>query len=336
MQLEWIGILVCLVQSAIFSGLNLGFFGLSRLRLAVQADAENKDAQRILNLRKEAHLLLATLLWGNVASNVLLALFAESIFTGIGAFLFSTVGITFFGEIIPQAYLVKNTLKVSVFLVPIVRFYQFLLYPITKPTAYLLDKWLGKEEILYFQEKEIEFLLKRHANASVTDLDFLEASGAVNFLKIDDIKIEEEGEILNPESIISLKTDQNNKIIFPTYENTSQDPFLQKLNHSEEKWVVLVNEKDEPVLVLNADEFLRDVIYKQKHKSILSYCHKPIIIKDPETTLGEAMLQFKVHAKNSEDDVVDNDIILFWNKEKRVITGADILGRLLRGIIPVK
>jgi hypothetical protein len=31
------------------------------------------------------------------------------------------------------------------------------------------------------------------------------------------------------------------------------------------------------------------------------------------------------------DDVIDHDLILLWADEKRVITGADILGRLLRG-----
>jgi metal transporter CNNM len=30
--------------------------------------------------------------------------------------------------------------------------------------------------------------------------------------------------------------------------------------------------------------------------------------------------------------VIDADVILVWGAEKRVITGADILGRLLRGI----
>jgi len=29
---------------------------------------------------------------------------------------------------------------------------------------------------------------------------------------------------------------------------------------------------------------------------------------------------------------IDHDVILVWSNEKRVITGADILGRLLRGI----
>lgn len=30
--------------------------------------------------------------------------------------------------------------------------------------------------------------------------------------------------------------------------------------------------------------------------------------------------------------MIDNDLILVWGKHKRIITGADLLGRLLRGI----
>ena len=30
--------------------------------------------------------------------------------------------------------------------------------------------------------------------------------------------------------------------------------------------------------------------------------------------------------------MIDRDLILFWGQERRIITGADLLGRLLRGI----
>jgi len=36
---------------------------------------------------------------------------------------------------------------------------------------------------------------------------------------------------------------------------------------------------------------------------------------------------------HGSDDVIDNDLILVWGHEKRIITGADLLGRLLRGIV---
>ena len=40
----------------------------------------------------------------------------------------------------------------------------------------------------------------------------------------------------------------------------------------------------------------------------------------------------KVKPEHPEDYVIDNDLILVWWKERRIITGADLLGRLLRGI----
>jgi len=328
----WFGVVVCLLHSALFSGLNLGFFGLSRLRLEVQAETQDKDARRILDLRKDAHFLLATLLWGNVASNVMIALLTESLLTGFGAFLFSTIGITVLGEICPQAYLSKNALKASVILVPVVKFYQIILYPIARPTAIFLDKWLGKEEINYFKEQEMKIILQRHASSDQSDLEKLEAQGAVNFLALDDIHIEEEGELINPKSIIELSTEAG-RPIFPEFDRDPNDPFLQNIQVSQEKWVIIIDSNHDPVLTLNADQFLRDALYEEEVKSIYTYCHRPIVIKQPGTKLGDVILEFKVRPESSEDDVVDHDLILYWNKEKRIITGADILGRLLRGIV---
>ncbi len=331
--LTWVGIGICLCHSAMFSGLNLGFFGLSRLKLVVHAESGNEDAIRILSLRKDAHLLLTTLLWGNVASNVLLALLSESVMAGVGAFIFSTMTITFLGEIFPQAYLARNALNMSQILVPIVRFYSVLLYPLAKPSAFVLDLILGKEEIIYFQEEEIKILLERHAQSKLSDLENLEVVGAVNFLAMDDVEIEKEGEIINPKSIISLRTTDKGLPIFPAFEREWDDPFLQKVHSSQEKWVIITNTEGNPLLVLNSDQFLRDVMYEKEAKSIYTYCHRPIVVTTPRTRLGDVILKFKVRAVNYEDDVVDNDIVLFWGKEKKIITGADILGRLLRGIV---
>ena len=72
--LTWAGITFCLSQSAIFSGLNLAFFNMSRLRLEIQVANGNKAAARILKLREDSNFLLTTILWGNVSINVLLAL----------------------------------------------------------------------------------------------------------------------------------------------------------------------------------------------------------------------------------------------------------------------
>jgi hypothetical protein len=56
-------------------------------------------------------------------------------------------------------------------------------------------------------------------------------------------------------------------------------------------------------------------------------------VKSPKTRLEKVIRQFKVYPQHPEDDVIDQDLILYWGQEKRIVTGSDILGRLLRGIV---
>ena len=67
----WIGIGFCITQSAMFSGLNLAVFGISKLRLEVKALAGDQDASKVLELRKDSNFLLSTILWGNVGIEIL-------------------------------------------------------------------------------------------------------------------------------------------------------------------------------------------------------------------------------------------------------------------------
>ena len=153
--LIWIGIVFCISQSAMFSGLNLAFFSISKLLLEIESRKNNKHALKIAKLREDSNFLLTTILWGNVGINVLLTLLSNSVMAGIIAFVFSTVIITFLGEIIPQAYFSRHAMQTASLLSPILRFYQFLLYPVAKPTSSVLDKWLGAEAIKYFREEDL-------------------------------------------------------------------------------------------------------------------------------------------------------------------------------------
>jgi metal transporter CNNM len=112
-----------------FSGLNLAFFSISKLRLEVEASKGNQKAMKVVALRKDSNFLLTTILWGNVGINVLLTLLSHSVLAGVMAFLFSTVIITFFGEIIPQAYFSRHAIKMASLLSPALRLYQILGLP---------------------------------------------------------------------------------------------------------------------------------------------------------------------------------------------------------------
>jgi metal transporter CNNM len=329
--LVWLGILFCVSQSAMFSGLNLALLGISRLRLEVEATAGNHAAVKILALRRDVNFLLTTILWGNVGINVLLTLLSNSVMTGVTAFFFSTVLITFAGEIGPQAYFSRHAMRMGSLLAPVLRFYQLLLYPVAKPSALVLDRWLGEEGISYFKERDLHTVIRKHIEAEESDVGQLEGIGAMNFLALDDIAVTEEGEYADPGSIISLPT-KAGLPVFPAFERHALDPFLLDINSSGKKWVILVDDHNEPRLVLNANAFLRDVLFGKAAINPYSYCHRPIIVRDSGTLLGKVLSHLTVYAKSEVDDVIDNDLILLWSDEKRVITGADILGQLLRGI----
>ena len=53
---------------------------------------------------------------------------------------------------------------------------------------------------------------------------------------------------------------------------------------------------------------------------------------DLQTKLGDVIGMMKV-AERPDDDVIDHDLILVWGPQPRIITGADLLGRLLRDIV---
>ncbi len=331
----WIGIAICISQSAMLSGLNLAFFTISKLQLELEASKNNVHALTVLELRKDSNLLLVTILWSNVGVNVLLALLSGSVLAGVTAFLFSTVIITIFGEIMPQAYFSRNALKMGALLSPVLRVYRFILYPIAKPTALVLDRWLGPEAITYFKEHDLREMIKMHMESSRSEIDKVEGRGSLNFLALDDLPVAAEGEIIDPQSIIKLEFNES-RPLFPKITASGRDRFLQILNCSGKKWIIIVDPEDQPRLALNSDKFTREALFSPQSFNPHSHCHRPIIVRDGLKSLGEIIPRLKVNPERSDDDVIDEDIILYWGDEKHVITGSDILGRLLRGIVRIR
>jgi len=333
--LIWFSILFCISQSAIFSGLNLAVFSLSRLRLEVAADNGNVDAANVRDLRRDSHLTLSTIIWANVLNNVLLTLLSKSLLTGLGAFVFSVFAITILGEIVPQAYFSRHALRVTVRLLPLLKIYRFILFPVAKPTAVVLNWWLGYDGIKPLREQDVKALISRQIEIEGSDMGTLEGMGALNFLDLDDVSVANEGELIDPRSIIRLPI-ENGRPLLPQSASSPDDPFLRQLNASGHTWVVITDLAGQPRFVLNADHYLRDILFRTMRTNQEVYWHRPIIVNDMHTRLGEVVQRLTVNQEHPEDDVIDNDLILIWGEQKRIITGADLLGRLLRGIATIE
>ena len=331
--LIWVGIIACVLQSAMFSGLNLAFFSLSMLELEVEAQTK-KSAQKVLKMRQDSNFLLTTILWGNVGINVLLTLLSDSVLAGISAFAFSTIFITVCGEILPQAYFSRNALRMAGLLAPVLRVYQFILFPVAKPCALILDGWLGKEGIAYLREKDLRNVIRQHVDADEAEVDHVEGIGALNFLAIDDLKVIQEGEPLAPKSIIRLPTKVDLPVI-PEIKRDPSDPFLKMLNASGHNWVVLADQNGEPHMMMDADGALRAAVFElDKPFDPYQFCYRPLIVRDHNVTIGDVIWYLKATESLDlhHDSAIELDVVLVWGNTPRIITGADILGRLLKGI----
>lgn len=330
--LTWLAIVICLMQSAIFSGSNLAFFSLGRMRLEAEVEKGNKDAVKVYNLRKDANLLLCTILWGNVSVNVLLAMLSGSVLAGMWGFIFSTVGITFFGEIIPQAYFSKHALRIGAKLSPLLRFYRIILYPVAKPCSFILDGWIGKEGLTLYGERDIEIILEKHISETSSEISANEGRGALNFLDLDDRFVSLEGNTINAKTVYSFPS-QLDLPSLPTPNTEEGMKFINSLKKHPKMMAIIINEQGLPKLVVETTEYLSMLYSQGEDADIYSCCHRPVVVSDPKATLDTVLGELVVEADDKNDDVVDRDVILYWTEtEKRIVTGADIFGRLLRGI----
>ncbi|XP_030647228.1 metal transporter CNNM4 [Chanos chanos] len=164
MWLQIILIACLLVLSGMFSGLNLGLMALDPMELRIVqscgTDKEKKYARKIEPIRRKGNYLLCSLLLGNVLVNTTLTiLLDDSIGSGLGAVIASTIGIVIFGEIVPQALCSRHGLAVGANTILVTKFFMLLTFPLSYPISKLLDCVLGQEiGTVYNREKLVEML----------------------------------------------------------------------------------------------------------------------------------------------------------------------------------
>ena len=99
-------IVVCLLLSGTFSGLNLGLMSLDKTELKIimncGSDKERGYAEAIMPVRKHGNFLLCSILLGNVLVNNSLTILLDSLLDGGGAIavVFATLAIVIFGDVV--------------------------------------------------------------------------------------------------------------------------------------------------------------------------------------------------------------------------------------------
>ncbi|KAK1441470.1 hypothetical protein QVD17_07384 [Tagetes erecta] len=160
---------VALVAFAgLMSGLTLGLMSLSLLDLEVLIKAgqpnDRKNAEKIMPIVKNQHLLLCTLLICNAIAMEALPIFLDSILLPWTAILISVTLVVAFGEIIPQAVCSRYGLAIGAKLSVLVRVLVVVVFPIAYPVSKLLDWILGKDHSALLRRAELKTLVDMHGD----------------------------------------------------------------------------------------------------------------------------------------------------------------------------
>ncbi|TAH35865.1 DUF21 domain-containing protein [Candidatus Saccharibacteria bacterium] len=157
--------------SAVCSGLNVSIMALDQADLRRKAKLGDRDAKRVLPLRRKIHLTLSAILLTNVAAVSATSLVLESVFFGVVAGLISTLLIVVFGEILPQAFFVRRALQFCSRLTPLMYGMIFITYPVSKPLQLLLDGLFKGERARLQTRHELGLMISEHLGTKESELD---------------------------------------------------------------------------------------------------------------------------------------------------------------------
>lgn len=189
-------VILLIALAAVCSGLNISLISLNPNDLKRKARLENKQAKRVLPLRQNAHLSLASILLVNVAAASATPLVLDSKLNGVVAGIISTLLLVVFSELAPQALFTKHALAVCSYLSPLMHLMIFITYPLAKPLQLILDRIVGRQDGQRLHSRhELGLLINDHLGEAKSDLDDDEVEIIKGALQLSE---KQAGEIMTP------------------------------------------------------------------------------------------------------------------------------------------
>lgn len=264
-------IIALLVMSAIFSGSEMAFSSVNKIRLKNYAAQGNKRAERALKIANSFDNALTTILIGNNIVNILSTSISTVLFTellgpgGVGAATaVMTVLVLIFGEITPKSYAKSHAESVSLVMAEPLWILIKLLTPVVALFRILQNAMKPKEEQPTVTEDELKYMIEEIEEQGV--LEEQESDLVRSALEFDEITVDE---ILIPRvNVVAVERNEDfNKIkdIFLT-EMYSRLPVYEK---SVDNIIGIITNKNFFRLVNEGKEDISEIIQDVIHLSDL-------------------------------------------------------------------
>ena len=139
LTLQILGLILCLIGSAYFSGMETGVISIHKLRLRHRLRQGVPGAKTLTEFREDPDHLLGTTLVGTNICNVVSSVLATSIcvtLLGTSGYGFATVSMTIivliFGEYLPKAWFQSSPITRTRPLAGTLRFFGYVFYPVSR------------------------------------------------------------------------------------------------------------------------------------------------------------------------------------------------------------
>ena len=285
LEVQILFIVVCIILSGVFSGLNLGLMALDPTELKVVMRSGSKKektyAGRIEPVRRHGNYLLCTLLLGNVLVNSTFTILLDNL-TGSGllAVVCSTAGIVVFGEIIPQSICSRYGLAIGSYTVWLTWAFMIITFPVSFPISRILDFILGDEiGRVYTRTQLLELVRVTGEHMDLVENEVGMLSGVLGFKEktVCDVMTKlDDAYLLNINSVLDFQT------------------ISDILQHGHSRIPVYEEERSRIIGLLFArDLSLLDPDDRIPLKTIMKYYHHELLRVPFDTPLDKMLDEFK-------------------------------------------
>ena len=308
-------IAVLIIISAYFSGTEIAFAGLNKVRLKNMANNGNRSAEKTLALSENFDRILSTVLIGNNIVNIAAASIATVIFVNYfgekGAWISTvvmTVLVLIFGEISPKVIAKDASESFAMFSTPILRILMFIFWPLHVVFGLwkkLIAKIIRTPSKKSFTEEEL-----------ITIVEEAETEGEIDEHESKLIRSAIEFNDLDAEEIITPRVD-----IVAVSETTPADEIKQTFFKNRFSRLPVYRQSIDHIIgVIHEKDFLRNLIDKKEPiKNII----KPIISASPDVKIS-VLLRRLQQSKSHIAVIIDE-----FGGTEGIVTLEDILEELV-------